>query len=173
MAKSTIGCYARALRRVVEFTGSFPDEITQDDLKSYFQWLLESYSWATIKTDRCPHAVSLKIPATGKTPLPQLLHRLDNHHLQPPPPAGETPPQPRITDMIPYSLNPLIQFVDLPIESHTCVQKTTNCTLPATAIAPGPTTTAKILTRPPILPRRPLPIAQHSCFSEPKPGSGE
>ncbi len=52
LAPSTIDCYSRSLRRVVEFTDCCPDKITKRQLEEFFAWLLETHSWATIKTDR-------------------------------------------------------------------------------------------------------------------------
>jgi len=52
LAPSTIDCYSRALRRVVEFTGCCPDKITKAQLRQFFGSLVETHSWATVKTDR-------------------------------------------------------------------------------------------------------------------------
>ncbi len=52
LAKSTIDCYSRSLRRLVEFTGCCPNKVKTAQLESYFAWLLETHTWATIKTDR-------------------------------------------------------------------------------------------------------------------------
>jgi integrase/recombinase XerD len=52
LAPSTIDCYARALRRVTEFTGCCPDKLTKSQLQKYFASLVETHSWATVKVDR-------------------------------------------------------------------------------------------------------------------------
>lgn len=52
LAPSTIDCYARALRRVTEFTGCCPDKLTKAQLQKYFASLVETHSWATVKVDR-------------------------------------------------------------------------------------------------------------------------
>jgi site-specific recombinase XerD len=48
----TIDSYARALRRLFDYFDCHPDELTVDDLKLYFEDLLASKSWATVKLDR-------------------------------------------------------------------------------------------------------------------------
>ena len=51
-AKSTIDCYARALRRITEYFDQCPDRLTLDQLKDYFLALVKSHSWSTVKVDR-------------------------------------------------------------------------------------------------------------------------
>ena len=52
-AEKTIDAYARAIRRTAEFFDRCPDDLTADELKTYFASLLESHSWSTVKLDRC------------------------------------------------------------------------------------------------------------------------
>jgi hypothetical protein len=47
----TIDGYSRALRRIACFFNRCPDNLTAADLKSYFAWMVESYSWSSIKVD--------------------------------------------------------------------------------------------------------------------------
>lgn len=50
----TVQAYMRALRRSANWFGhSRFDELKPEDLKEYFHSLLETYSWATVKIDRC------------------------------------------------------------------------------------------------------------------------
>lgn len=51
-ADSTIDVYCRAVRRVTEFSGRCPDRLTVADLKAYFDALIKSHSWSTVKVDR-------------------------------------------------------------------------------------------------------------------------
>jgi integrase/recombinase XerD len=51
-AERTIDSYARAIRRITEFFGLCPDQLTQDHLKDYFSALVKSHSWSTVKVDR-------------------------------------------------------------------------------------------------------------------------
>lgn len=51
-AEKTIDVYSRALRRVVEQTGTSPERLTAEELKDYFAGLVESHSWSTVKIDR-------------------------------------------------------------------------------------------------------------------------
>lgn len=51
-ADSTIDVYARAVRRITEFFDRCPDRLTLEDLKAYFDALIQSHSWSTVKTDR-------------------------------------------------------------------------------------------------------------------------
>ncbi|MES9902699.1 MAG: site-specific integrase [Sedimenticola sp.] len=53
MAKSTVDAYSRAVRRTADFFDRCPDDLTAEELKTYFASLLETHSWSTIKLDRC------------------------------------------------------------------------------------------------------------------------
>jgi integrase/recombinase XerD len=49
---STIDSYARAVRRITAFFDKTPDTLTNADLKLYFNSLIQTHSWSTIKLDR-------------------------------------------------------------------------------------------------------------------------
>ncbi|TWX45748.1 site-specific integrase [Colwellia hornerae] len=49
---STIDAYARAVRRITAFFDKAPDTLTTADLKQYFNSLIQTHSWSTIKLDR-------------------------------------------------------------------------------------------------------------------------
>lgn len=49
---STIDLYARPLRRISAFFNRCPDTLTEQDLCAYFDALIVSHSWSTVKTDR-------------------------------------------------------------------------------------------------------------------------
>jgi integrase/recombinase XerD len=51
-SKSTIDLYARPLRRITTFFDRCPDTLTEQDLYAYFDALIVSHSWSTVKTDR-------------------------------------------------------------------------------------------------------------------------
>lgn len=51
-ADSTIDCYARAVRRISEFFDCPIDVLTQEQLEGYFDALVKSHSWSTVKVDR-------------------------------------------------------------------------------------------------------------------------
>ena len=51
-ADSTIDVYARAVRRVSDFFDCSPDTLTQDQLEGYFDSLIKTHSWSTVKIDR-------------------------------------------------------------------------------------------------------------------------
>jgi integrase/recombinase XerD len=51
-ADSTIEAYARAVRRITEFFDICPDRLTEQHLKDYFDSLVRSHSWSTVKIDR-------------------------------------------------------------------------------------------------------------------------
>ena len=48
----TISAYSRGVRRVAGYFKRCPDNLTADELKSYFAALVESHSWSTVKLDR-------------------------------------------------------------------------------------------------------------------------
>lgn len=47
----TVDGYARAVRRVAGFFNRCPDNLSAADLKSYFAWMVENYSWSSVKVD--------------------------------------------------------------------------------------------------------------------------
>lgn len=49
---ATIDAYARAVRRIAAFFDSPPDNLSQQQLKTYFVRLIASHSWSTVKLDR-------------------------------------------------------------------------------------------------------------------------
>ena len=51
-AATTIDVYSRAVRRITEFYDLCPDRLTEDHLKEYFDALIKSHSWSTVKVDR-------------------------------------------------------------------------------------------------------------------------
>lgn len=51
-AEKTIDVYARAVRRVAEFSDCCPDKLTQEQLEAHFDALVASHSWSTVKVDR-------------------------------------------------------------------------------------------------------------------------
>lgn len=48
----TIDSYARSLRRLLDYFDCHPQELTQDDLKLYFEDLVTSRSWSVVRVDR-------------------------------------------------------------------------------------------------------------------------
>lgn len=48
----TIDSYARSLRRLLTYFDCHPQELTQDDLKLYFEDLVTSRSWSVVRVDR-------------------------------------------------------------------------------------------------------------------------
>ncbi len=53
MSDSTIDVYSRALRRISLYLDCCPDKLTVDQLKEYFDTLLQTHSWSTVRSDRC------------------------------------------------------------------------------------------------------------------------
>lgn len=51
-ADTTIDAYSRALRRITEFFDCPPDTLTLDHLEGYFESLVRTRSWSTVKVDR-------------------------------------------------------------------------------------------------------------------------
>jgi hypothetical protein len=49
---STIDAYARAVRRITQYFDQTHDTLTTAHLKQYFNNLIQSHSWSTIKLDR-------------------------------------------------------------------------------------------------------------------------
>ena len=52
-AEKTVEAYARAIRRSADFFDRCPDDLSAEDLQTYFAALLKSHSWSTVKLDRC------------------------------------------------------------------------------------------------------------------------
>lgn len=51
-SKATIDAYSRAVRRISSHFDRCPDRLRLDDLKQYFNDLIQTHSWSTIKLDR-------------------------------------------------------------------------------------------------------------------------
>jgi len=49
---STIDAYSRAVRRITQYFDQVPDTLTTAHLKQYFNSLIQTHSWSTIKLDR-------------------------------------------------------------------------------------------------------------------------
>ena len=49
---STIDVYARAVRRLAERLDRSPHNVTYQELSEHFDWLIEHWSWSTVKVDR-------------------------------------------------------------------------------------------------------------------------
>jgi site-specific recombinase XerD len=49
---STIDAYSRAVRRITQYFDQVPDTLTTANLKQYFNSLIQTHSWSTIKLDR-------------------------------------------------------------------------------------------------------------------------
>lgn len=49
---STIDAYARAVRRITAFFDKSPELLSTQELKTYFNQLIQTHSWSTIKLDR-------------------------------------------------------------------------------------------------------------------------
>ena len=47
----TIDGYARAVRRIAGFFNRCPDNLNTTELKTYFTWMVENYSWSSVKVD--------------------------------------------------------------------------------------------------------------------------
>jgi integrase/recombinase XerD len=47
----TIDGYSRAVRRIAGYFNRCPDNLTVADLKTYFSWMVENYSWSSVKVD--------------------------------------------------------------------------------------------------------------------------
>ena len=67
-ADKTIEAYARGVRRLASYLDRCPDSLTKDELDGYFDDLLKTHSWATIKLDRngirffCEEVLEQKLP---------------------------------------------------------------------------------------------------------------
>jgi len=51
-SQKTIDAYSRAVRRISQHFDCCPDQLTPDQLETYFSDLVESHSWSTVKIDR-------------------------------------------------------------------------------------------------------------------------
>ena len=51
-ARKTIDAYSRAVRRISQYFDCCPDQLTVEQLETYFSRLVESHSWSTVKIDR-------------------------------------------------------------------------------------------------------------------------
>lgn len=49
---ATIDAYSRALRRITAYFDRTPDTLSTNDLKQYFNSLIQTHSWSTVKLDR-------------------------------------------------------------------------------------------------------------------------
>lgn len=49
---STIDVYARAVRRLTGYFDCVPDQLSVEQLETYFAALVDSHSWATVRVDR-------------------------------------------------------------------------------------------------------------------------
>ena len=49
---ATIDAYSRAIRRITTYFNRTPDTLDVDDLKKYFNALIQTHSWCTVKLDR-------------------------------------------------------------------------------------------------------------------------
>lgn len=49
---ATIDAYSRAVRRISAYFDKSPDDLTTLDLKDYFNSLIQTHSWSTVKIDR-------------------------------------------------------------------------------------------------------------------------
>ena len=49
---ATIDAYSRAVRRITTYFDRTPDTLSTQDLKQYFNDLIQTHSWSTIKLDR-------------------------------------------------------------------------------------------------------------------------
>jgi len=51
-SRKTIDSYSRAVRRIYEYFDCCPDQLTLEQREDYFDKLVESHSWSTVKIDR-------------------------------------------------------------------------------------------------------------------------
>jgi len=51
-AATTIDVYSRAVRRLAAFFDCCPDRLSEKDFKTYFDALVKSHSWSTVRVDR-------------------------------------------------------------------------------------------------------------------------
>ena len=51
-SRKTIDAYSRAIRRIRDYFDCCPDQLSPEQLESYFSALVDSHSWSTVKVDR-------------------------------------------------------------------------------------------------------------------------
>lgn len=51
-AAKTIEAYGLAVRRLAQFVDRCPDDLTTDELNRFFEWLIDTRGWSTVKLDR-------------------------------------------------------------------------------------------------------------------------
>jgi integrase len=51
-SQKTIDAYSRAIRRIRDYFDCCPDQLTPEQLETYFAKLVETHSWSTVKIDR-------------------------------------------------------------------------------------------------------------------------
>jgi len=51
-AQKTIDAYSRSVRRIRDYFDCCPDQLSADQLETYFGELVDSHSWSTVKIDR-------------------------------------------------------------------------------------------------------------------------
>ena len=51
-AVKTIEAYGLAVRRLAQFVDRCPDDLTTDELNRFFEWLIDTKGWSTVKLDR-------------------------------------------------------------------------------------------------------------------------
>jgi site-specific recombinase XerD len=51
-SKKTIDAYSRAVRRIRDYFDCCPDQLTVEQLETYFEQLVDTHSWSTVKIDR-------------------------------------------------------------------------------------------------------------------------
>ncbi len=51
-ATKTVEAYGLAVRRLAGFVQRCPDDLSTDELNAYFEWLIDSRGWSTVKLDR-------------------------------------------------------------------------------------------------------------------------
>lgn len=51
-SQKTIDAYSRSIRRIRDYFGCCPDQLTTEQLEAYFINLVNTHSWSTVKVDR-------------------------------------------------------------------------------------------------------------------------
>jgi len=51
-SQKTIDAYSRSVRRVRDYFDCCPDQLTPEQLETYFGELVDTHSWSTVKIDR-------------------------------------------------------------------------------------------------------------------------
>ena len=74
-AVKTIEAYGLAVRRLAPFVNRCPDDLTTDELNRFFEWLIDTMGWSTVKLDRPDYKPSTFSPHYNATrsssPTPQ------------------------------------------------------------------------------------------------------